>query len=240
MDTEQLVQRFARFEKTAKMEHAFVAGDKKQRIGEEKQKKLMGQGFIVFQSVLDADLAVNEGQDDLFISVTWLSGPPDADAPEPSPPSATSTTTPSTTTPPSYLSNEEKLRLRMRRSQRARGAAMPTEPTEPKKTFIFNKPSSDTLPSKEAHPTPHGRATNGDSNPPSTAKPVPKFSFGGKKPAEARKNGSAPVPKFSFGVTETDEERTRRLRREERRREEERIRREDEVEDTRTEEGVGS
>lgn len=87
LDKDRLVGLFAPF---GKIENAFTLKDKKQRIGDRREKKLIGTGIIVYSSIVSAHTAVLDSEkkkrqkgaelDDwaLIESVSWASGsPPD-------------------------------------------------------------------------------------------------------------------------------------------------------------------
>lgn len=76
MDRDRLAALFARF---GKVENAFLLKDKKQRAGDRREKKLVGTGVVVYNSVVGAHAAVEDAKRQtgdewqLFESVFWAS-----------------------------------------------------------------------------------------------------------------------------------------------------------------------
>ena len=110
IDKDRLASLFGRF---GKIEDVFTLKDKKQRIGDRREKKLMGTGVVVYSSIVSAHAAVldsekrirqktglSEGDWALIDNVSWASGnAPDLNGPAPvsspsSPPSSSSTVPP--------------------------------------------------------------------------------------------------------------------------------------------------
>lgn len=127
IDKDRLVSLLAPF---GKIEDAFTMKDKKQRIGDRREKKLIGTGVVVYSSIVSAHAAVLDGQKKIrqkhtdnddwtpIESVSWASGTaPDLGMGETDRPS---TSTP--THPPSSSST-------------------PSEPTAAAETGNNNKPS---------------------------------------------------------------------------------------------------
>lgn len=100
LDKEKLSKLFSRF---GKIEITLVLKDRKKRLGDRKEKRLIGNGIVIFESVVGAHAALHDWEDQgdefgIFEAVTWgaeKEGEPD-DSQEPSAADETPPATPGT------------------------------------------------------------------------------------------------------------------------------------------------
>jgi DnaJ family protein C protein 17 len=113
LDKDGLQSLFSHF---GKIESAFTLKDKKQRVGEERQKKIIATGVVVFSSVVGAHAAVGDSKSqqgnewDIIESVFWAANKePDFEQPRPPSPNKGGETTSEPPTPAPTTKSKKQL-----------------------------------------------------------------------------------------------------------------------------------